>query len=198
MLLIDGSQMLQDPSKRRYWNFEFVVPQSDYKLPSWFINQSSTASITIKSDPNRANSELIGVAMVFCFRANSSMEDDFWCEIRDDSGKYWTMALDVEHSRTSDHLFLHYNSCENVFKTELDTHGLSLLTSLDMDTHGFSLPTSWDTLEFSFFSARDKRCSSCEPCGVRLVYEEDIKELKEITNKYINDQKDVQSSHSQR
>ena len=209
ILLIDGSQMLQDPSKRRYWNFEFVVPQSDYKLPSWFINQSSTASITIKLDPNRANSELIGVAMVFCFRANSSVEDDFWCEIRDGSGKYWktTVALNVEQSRTSDHLFLHYNSCENVFKTELDTHGLSLLTSLDthglslltsLDTHGFSLPTSWDTLEFSFFSARDKRCSSCEPCGVRLVYEEDIKELKEITNKYINDQKDVQSSHSRR
>ena len=182
ILLIDGSQMLQDPSKRRDGDFEFVVPQSDYKLPSWFINQSSTASITIKLDPNRANSELIGVAMVFCFRANSSVED-FCCKISDGSGKYWqetTIDLGVAQSRMSDHLFLHYNSRRNVFKGKM----------LE--------PTSWDTLEFSFFSARDKHCSSCEPCGVRLVYEEDIKELKEITNKYINEQKDVQSSHSQR
>ena len=184
--LIDGSQMLQDPSKRRDLEFEFVVPQSDYKLPSWFINQSSTASITIKLDPNRANSELIGVAMVFCFRANSSMKDDFWfwCKIRDGSGKYWetTIKLGVAQSRMSDHLFLHYNTCINFFKGKM----------LE--------PTSWDTFGFSFFSFSfiDKDCSSCEPCGVRFVYEEDIKELKEITNKYINDQKDVQSSHAQR
>ena len=180
-MLIDGSQMLQDPSERRDWNFQFVVPQSDYKLPSWFINQSSTSSITIKLDRNWANSELIGVAMVFCFRANSSMVDDFWCKIRDGSGKYWqtTIGLDVSQSRMSDHLFLHYKRCELFYN-----HGARELRSRDTLE-----------LEFSFFS---DRCSSCEPCGVRLVYEEDIKELKEITNKYINDQKDVQSSHSQR
>ena len=183
ILLIDGSQMQQDPSKRRDLKFEFVVPQSDYKLPSWFMNQSSTASITIKLDPNRANSELIGVTMVFCFRANSSMKDDFWCKIRDGSGEdrgRTRIHLDVAQSRMSDHLLLLYKSCENVFRGQM----------LE--------PTSWDTLEFSFSNHLHKHCSSFEPCGVRLVYEEDIKELKEITNKCINDQKDVQSSHSQR
>ncbi|KAF3447673.1 hypothetical protein FNV43_RR08376 [Rhamnella rubrinervis] len=57
------------------------------------------------------------------------------------------------------------------------------------------------TFEFSFRNA-DEHCSSCGPWGVRLVYEEDEEELKEITSKYSNyqspHQNDVQSSHSQR
>ncbi|KAF3447863.1 hypothetical protein FNV43_RR08569 [Rhamnella rubrinervis] len=41
--------------------------------------------------------------------------------------------------------------------------------------------SSAPTPEFSFRNA-DEHCSSCGPWGVRLVYEEDIKELEEITN----------------
>ncbi|KAF3447679.1 hypothetical protein FNV43_RR08382 [Rhamnella rubrinervis] len=126
------TRFLQD-TYRSSINFEFVVPQSDYALPSWFINQSSTASISIKLDPNCRNRVLIGFAMVFCFRANSSEEDNFSYNIR---GR-----------------------------------------------------------------VNDEHRSPCGPWGVRLVYEEDKEDLKEITSKYYNDQsthqKDVQSSHSQ-
>ncbi|KAF3447700.1 hypothetical protein FNV43_RR08403 [Rhamnella rubrinervis] len=91
------TRFLEDHFIRFYQDFKIVVPhQSDDELPSWFINHSKTASISIKLDPN------------------------------------W-----------------HYN------------------------------------------------CSSCGPWGVRLVYEEDIGKLKEITSRYINDQKDAQSSHAQ-
>ena len=179
---IDGSQILQDPSKRVCLDFKFVVPQSDNELPSWFINQSLTASISIKLDPNWRNRELIGFAMVFCFRANSSTEDKFSCNIRVRCSKNWeNWEVGVIESRMSDHLFLLYSRCENT---------LVCIKQLE--------PSSCDTLEFSFLGAYDEHCSSCGPCGVRLVHEEDIEELKEITNKYINDQEDAQSSHSQR
>ncbi|KAF3448134.1 hypothetical protein FNV43_RR08845 [Rhamnella rubrinervis] len=64
-----------EDSERRYQDFRFVVPHSDDELPSWFINQSLAASINIKLDPNWcSSSELIGFAVVFCFRANSSLK----------------------------------------------------------------------------------------------------------------------------
>ena len=95
------------------------------------------------------------------------------------------MKVDVIESRMSDHLFLLYSRCENT---------LVCIKQLE--------PSSCDTLEFSFLGAYDEHCSSCGPCGVRLVYEEDIEELKEFTSKYNKDQspdqKHVQSSHSHR
>ncbi|KAF3447865.1 hypothetical protein FNV43_RR08571 [Rhamnella rubrinervis] len=141
------SRFLQDPYNRRQQRFKFVVPQSDHnELPSWFINQSSTASVTIKLDPNW-HSELIGVAIVFCFRANPYTEDELSCNIG--------------------------VGCSINWKT---------LPTMKM---GFS-PHAYGV-----------HYSSCGPCGVRLVYEEDIEELKQVTSQYNNDQKDVQSSHSQ-
>lgn len=177
--------MLQDHSKRRE-EFKFVVPQSDHQLPAWFINQSSMASINIKLDPNWHDSKLLGFAMVFCFTANSST-DGFYCDISVGSSKKWetTMTVDVIESRMSDHLLLLYRPCQDILE------GIKQLE-----------PPSCDTLEFSFHCGHDQEdCSSCGPCGVRLVYEEDIENLKEITSKYNNEsphQKDVHSSHSQR
>ncbi|KAF3447683.1 hypothetical protein FNV43_RR08386 [Rhamnella rubrinervis] len=173
------SRFLQD-YYRRFVNFEFVVPQSDYKLPSWFINQSPTPSNSIKLHPRR-HIKLMGFAIVFCcFRAN------FPCDIilATDNGSWITIRVGVTGSGTSDHLFLLYkgNSKKN----------LKFLQSLSViNAH---------TFEFSFRNA-DEHCSSCGPWGARWVYEEDIKELEEITSKYNNDQsphqKEVQSSHSQ-
>ncbi|KAF3457355.1 hypothetical protein FNV43_RR02012 [Rhamnella rubrinervis] len=178
------TRFLQDPSKRRNGDFQFVVPQIYNELPSWFINQSPTASITIKLDPNWRNTELIGFAMVFWIQAKCSLDDYFYCKIRSpSSSENWetTVNAGVIGSRLFNHLFLLYSGCENVLK------GMKQLQ-----------PPSWpDTLEFSFFNARNKQCSSCQLCGVRLVYEGDIEELKEITSKFNNDQKDVQSSQSQ-
>ncbi|KAF3447869.1 hypothetical protein FNV43_RR08575 [Rhamnella rubrinervis] len=177
-------RFLEDPHKRRgNLDFRFVVPQRDNKLPFWFINQSSTGSISIKLDPNWRNSELIGVAMVVCFPANSSTEENFSCNIRICGSENWetTMEMGVIGSRISGHLSLLYRSCNDT---------LERIQHLE--------PQSCDTLEFSFLSADDEHSVSCGPCGVRLVYEGDIEELEDITSIYINDQKDVQSSHSQR
>ncbi|KAF3447862.1 hypothetical protein FNV43_RR08568 [Rhamnella rubrinervis] len=83
-------------------NFKFVVPQSDYELPSWFINQSPTPSNGIKLHP-RGHGKLMGVAVVFCFRA------DFSCDIIvNKKESFMTIRMDVTESGTSDHLFLLY------------------------------------------------------------------------------------------
>ncbi|KAF3449659.1 hypothetical protein FNV43_RR10390 [Rhamnella rubrinervis] len=173
-LQIDGSQMLQDPFEN-YPEFRFVVPHSDKELPSWFINQSPTASISIKLDHQWRSRKLIGVAMVFCSRANSSPEDNFPRKIRV-CGNIWrsTKQLGVIDGGMSDHLFLLYIS-----------------NSPFQDRFYNSAFSAGDCLEFSFLGSGGS-------CGVRLVYKEDIQELKEITSQYYNDQKDVQSSHSQR
>ncbi|KAF3439599.1 hypothetical protein FNV43_RR17877 [Rhamnella rubrinervis] len=161
------SSLEVDPSERRYEDFKFVVPQSDNELPSWFINTSLTASISIKLDPSWCNSELIGFAMAFCFGANSSKEDNFSCRIRVPGSEYWetTMEVGAIKSRMSDHLCLLYSPCEDT---------LEFIQQLD--------PQSLGTLEFSFLGASDKHGLSCGPCGVRLISEKDIEELKILTS----------------
>ncbi|KAF3448851.1 hypothetical protein FNV43_RR09566 [Rhamnella rubrinervis] len=177
---------LEEDSERRYQDFRFVVPHSDDELPSWFINQSLAASINIKLDPNWcSSSELIGFAVVFCFRANSSPKDNFSCYIRVRGGErdqIW--VLEVTKRKMSDHLYILYSPCK--YSSE-STEQLE--------------PPSCDAIEFSFSGPDDDEDCSCGPCGVRWVYEEDIEDLKEITSIYNNDQspdkKDAQSSHSQ-
>ncbi|KAF3449650.1 hypothetical protein FNV43_RR10381 [Rhamnella rubrinervis] len=167
------SRFLQHLSTRiDSWEFRFVVPHSDKKLPSWFINQSPTASISIKLDPNWHSRKLIGIAMVFCCRANSSPEDSVPRLVSVCGREIWgfTRQLGVIDSPISDHLFLLY-------------------TPNSPYVGGYDFGVS-DCLEISFLDC-------CGSCGVRLVYEEDIRELEEITTQYFNEQKDVQSSHSQ-
>lgn len=173
--------MLQDPCKRRY-EFQFVIPQSDHQLPAWFIEQSTTPSIRIKLDPNRAKfGKLIGLAMVFCFGANSSM-DNFFCDVRVSCSKNWkdtwlghTIYLRSIESRRSDHLLLLCRHCD-----ELPNGCIQ-----DLELKRF------DTMEFSCYSdsVRGRRCGGdgClyGPFGVRLVYEKDIADLGKITRSYI-------------
>ncbi|KAF3447686.1 hypothetical protein FNV43_RR08389 [Rhamnella rubrinervis] len=161
------SSLEEDPSKRRKKDFEFVVPQIDNELPSRFINQSSTASISIKLDPNWRNRELIGLAMVICLRANFS-EDYFSWNIRVRGSKNWETTVKkvfMKNRMSDDHLFLVYAPCEDT---------LECVKQIE--------PPSCDALEFSFADVDDERCLLFGPCGVRLVYEEDIEELKEITS----------------
>ncbi|KAF3447867.1 hypothetical protein FNV43_RR08573 [Rhamnella rubrinervis] len=112
------SSLEEDPSKRRKKDFEFVVPQIDNELPSWFINQSSTASISIKLDPNWRNRELIGLAMVICLRANFS-EDYFSWNIRVRGSKNWETTVKkvfMKNRMSDDHLFLVYAPCEDTLE----------------------------------------------------------------------------------
>lgn len=168
--------MLQDPSNRRK-EFQYVLPRSDHELPAWFINQSLTASVSVKLDPNGRNSKLIGFATVFCFRANFSADDYISCDIRVgcNSSKKWkttmklhTIYLGAIDRRTSDHLFLNYRHCDDLPKQcrqQLES-------------------PNCNTLEFSFYLYGT---CLCEPCGVRLVYEEDLEKLNEITGHYNNE-----------
>ncbi|KAF3447682.1 hypothetical protein FNV43_RR08385 [Rhamnella rubrinervis] len=173
------TRFLEDPSKRRKKDFKFVVPESGNELPSWFNNRSSTASVSIKLDPNWRNRELIGFAMVICLRANFSKNYFFW-NIRVRGSENWetVKAGSMECRMSDDHLFLVYAPCEDTLER--------IMKQLK--------PPICDTLEFSFVDAYDERSFSFGACGVRLVYEEDIEELKEIASKYYNDQ---HSSHSQ-
>lgn len=173
---IDGYQMLQDPS-RRTEEFDFVDPQTDHELLSWFPNQSSTASIRVKLDPNWRDGKLIGFAMVFYFRANSST-DSFCCDIRVGYSKNWASSTKVDtiyfgciESRMSDHLYLLYRHLQDALE---GTRQLE--------------PPNCDNLEFSFLCLYHEECSTCGLCGLRLVYEEDIESSNKTASPYNNDQ----------
>ncbi|KAF3439597.1 hypothetical protein FNV43_RR17875 [Rhamnella rubrinervis] len=147
------SRFLEDPRERRNVDFKFVVPQSDNELPSWFIDTSTTASISKRLDPNWRNSELIGFAMVFYCRADSSTKDKFSCNIKvcGSENCETTMDVGVIESRMSDHLFILYSRCEVILEN---------IKQLE--------PPSCVTLEFTFLRACDRHRSSCCPCGIRL------------------------------
>lgn len=163
--------------------FRIVLPflhhRSDDELPSWFIKQSSTATINVKLDPNRRNNELIGFAMAFCSGANS-LGNDFFCDIKVGCCKNWNTTHNVHtiylggiKDRCSNHLFIQFSGHRHFPK--------GFIQQLESP--------SYDTLEFSFYMTsiygRRDVCS-CGPCGVRLVYEEDRENLSEIISNYTN------------
>lgn len=148
-----------------------VHPQSDQELRAWFINQSWTTSISVKIDPTPRKNKLIGFAMVF-YTGVSSSGKDFFCDIRVGRSKSWNIYKEVYAiylgtiKRTMEcHLFLHFWALDRIQQ----------LRSPDCDT-----------LEFSFYTNKQDGFS-WGPFGVRLVYEEDVENLKEIISNYIND-----------
>ncbi|KAF3449633.1 hypothetical protein FNV43_RR10364 [Rhamnella rubrinervis] len=132
------SRFLEEyPSEMGNQYFDIVVPQSDNELPSWFINQSSTALVGMKLD-SIWRSELMRFAMVFCLRANPFVQEKFSCVIRVRCGEYWdelfSMELGLVKIRMSDHLFLLYGPPQ---------FPLERISQLELQ--------SYETLECSFY-----------------------------------------------
>ncbi|KAL1146135.1 hypothetical protein V6Z11_A11G350900 [Gossypium hirsutum] len=76
-----------------------------------------------------------------------------------------------------DHLFLHYWSRDNLYSSSLeDKYG-------DCETNNLwatdCLDKKWDELEVSFIDPFG-RSVKVKKCGVRIVYEKDLEEIKEL------------------
>ncbi|KAF3437673.1 hypothetical protein FNV43_RR20429 [Rhamnella rubrinervis] len=148
---------IQDPTHTR--SYDIVIPGS--KIPAWFTRQSSGPSISIRLD---GNNKWIGIAFSVCFRANS-MHDEFSCMVRvHGNNKKYKLVTKKIYRRSSDHFWLSYSPRD------------LYLECLQNGCHG---------LGFSFY-ANESNSSCCGPCGVRLVYKEEIEELNQITLKNLN------------
>ncbi|KAF3437649.1 hypothetical protein FNV43_RR20405 [Rhamnella rubrinervis] len=178
MALTSLKRYIQDPIHPTL-SFGIVIPGNE--IPAWFNRQySSWSYISIKLDPNRNNNKWMGFALCLCFGAFPS-KVEFSCLVTVGGKSEHSNSVRTRiYSRSSNHLWLSYLPRGCFFPDGLDCH---------------------DEVEFSF-DANYKPC--CGPCGVRVVYEEDIEELKQITTSYSNkstddhDQEDVHHSPSNR
>lgn len=161
-------------------------PSIGHELPAWFSKRSSTASLSVRLDPDWCNNhKLLGFALAVRLGPNSSGHR-FSFGVGTDHGKYKNAMIgDTIHlmGGSSDHLFLYF-----MHHWELLRRGVGSLVRCD------------DQPIFSFY-ADDAR--SCGPCGFRLVYEEDMQELYKITSSINNESPDeqkerVHSIHSKR
>lgn len=179
-----------------YLKFQMILPGNE--LPAWFIEQSSTTSISVKLDPNCYKRELIGLAMALCFRPNS-LTEYLSCELRvchknsESSMEARAIYLPSIKSRKSDHLFLCYRN-----RFELPSEWIQQLESSSSCT---TLEFSFDAKHSAIYTKNTDDDTFCGPCGVRLVYEEDIEMLNKVINEFCNnneslDQVDEHSSHS--
>ncbi|PPR92040.1 hypothetical protein GOBAR_AA28643 [Gossypium barbadense] len=134
----------------------------------------------------RKDSQWIGVASCCIFVNNDASRDDevincgtfIYC--KNPRLIDWTGSL-VGKQRNEpimkDHLFLHYWSRDNLYSSSLeDKYG-------DCETNNLwatdCLDKKWDELEVSFIDPFG-RSVKVKKCGVRIVYEKDLEEIKEL------------------
>ncbi|XP_052876992.1 TMV resistance protein N-like isoform X3 [Gossypium arboreum] len=172
--------------------FAILMPGSD--IPEWFSQQKSDSSIKI---PLPKDSQWIGVASCCIFINNDSSRD---YEIisccacinfrnseqasRDGSifrgrnrrmigGTGWQVGPIIK-----DHLFLHYWSRDQLYPISIEykyghceTNNLWATDCLDHKC---------DELELSFSDLDVEDNAKVKKCGVRIVYEKDLEEIKEL------------------
>ncbi|KAG4123251.1 hypothetical protein ERO13_D11G315671v2 [Gossypium hirsutum] len=149
--------------------FDIMMPGSE--IPEWFSQQKSDSSIKIPLPINlRKDSQWIGVACCCIFVNNDASRND---ELR------W-VGRRFNKPIMKDHLFLHYFSRDQLYLFSLeDKYGVyetnNLWTTDCLDQIG-------DELELSFNAelGPNYRCVKVKKCGVRIVYEKDLEEMKEL------------------
>ncbi|KAK8329879.1 hypothetical protein V6Z12_A11G355800, partial [Gossypium hirsutum] len=173
--------------------FAIFMPGSD--IPEWFSQQKSDSSIKI---PLPKDSQWIGVASCCIFINNDSSRDDesiSSCAYinfrnseqasRDGSifrGRNRRMISGttgwVVRPLMKDHLFLHYWSRDKLYPIYMEykyghceTNNLRATDCLDHKC---------DELELSFSDLDVEDNAKVKKCGVRIVYEEDLEEIKEL------------------
>ncbi|KAL1075343.1 hypothetical protein V6Z11_D11G355300 [Gossypium hirsutum] len=161
--------------------FDIIMPGSE--IPEWFSQQKSDSSIKI---PLRKDGQWIGVASCCIFVNNDASRDDevincrtfIYC--KNPRLIDWTGSLvgkRLKEPIMKDHLFLHYWSRDNLYSSSLeDKYG-------DCETNNLwatdCLDKKWDELEVSFIDPFG-RSAKVKKCGVRIVYEKDLEEIKEL------------------
>lgn len=140
------------------------------------MTKSSQPSISIELDPNwYKNNKWIGFSMFVCLHANSfwTVIDNFKYSVRfgvHRSNRITLHSIRGIKNRSSDHIWVFYLHRDII--------------------HSDWLQKTCGNPEFSFYAYNNSRNeedkSCCGPCGLRLVYEEDIEELNQISNNYFN------------
>nr|XP_048330216.1 probable disease resistance protein At4g19520 [Ziziphus jujuba var. spinosa] len=169
-------------------DFDIILPGSE--IPDWFKTKSSMpSSIRIEIDANwYKNGKWIGFAMAVCLHANSSACDNFKYIVRCCSkvAKRCRIMHSIGRikSRSSDHLWLFF------------LHRDSIQSEWLHETRG--------NLEFSVsaYNGNAEDESYCGPCGLRLVHDNDIEELNQLSKNNFTEtdthQEDLHSPPSNR
>ncbi|KAK5787024.1 hypothetical protein PVK06_041675 [Gossypium arboreum] len=159
--------------------FDIIMPGSE--IPEWFSQQKSDSSIKI---PLPKDSQWIGVASCCIFINNDSSRDEeiiscyAYINFRNSEqascdGYGWGVEPIMK-----DHLLLHYWSRDELYPISMEnkyghceTNNLRATDCLDHKC---------DELELSFIDPDVEDNAKVKKCGVRIVYEEDLEEIKEL------------------
>ncbi|KAB2006491.1 hypothetical protein ES319_D11G349400v1 [Gossypium barbadense] len=168
------------PKSRKFFAdgfFDIMMPGSE--IPEWFSQQKSDSSIKI---PLRKDSEWIGVACCCIFVNNdaSRNKESISCNgSRVFRGRNcrpidWRNRWVGRYFRKpimKDHLFLRYFPRDKY--GDCETNNLWTTDCLDQICDE-------PELSFSTFFGPNYRCVKVKKCGVRIVYEKDLEEMKEL------------------
>ncbi|TYH46899.1 hypothetical protein ES332_D11G372000v1 [Gossypium tomentosum] len=171
---------------------DIMMPGSE--IPEWFSQQKSDSSIKI---PVPKDSQWIGVACCCIFVNNDASRDDehIGCEAfiycrnseeascngsifrgrnrRQIDGSGWLVGKRYNEPIMKDHLFLRYWSRDKLYPISMeDKYGHCETNNLWAPD---CLDQKWDELEVSF-----RGWVKVKKCGVRIVYEKDLEEIKEL------------------
>ncbi|XP_040938141.1 disease resistance protein RPV1-like [Gossypium hirsutum] len=182
-----------NPSK----TFDIIIPGSE--IPEWFSQQKSGFSIKIPLPINlRKDSQWIGVASCYSFVNNDAScdievvdcEAFIYCRNSEEAScngsifqgrnrrqidwSGWLVGKRFNEPIMKDHLFLRYWPRNKLYPISMeDKYG-------DCETNNLwttdCLDWKCDELELSFIKSSVK----VKKCGVRIVYEKDLEEVKEL------------------
>ncbi|TXG74756.1 hypothetical protein ES288_1Z013600v1 [Gossypium darwinii] len=193
---INGRQLIMafpNPSK----TFDIIIPGSE--IPEWFSQQKSGFSIKIPLPINlRKDSQWIGVASCYSFVNNDAScdievvdcEAFIYCRNSEEAScngsifqgrnrrqidwSGWLVGKRFNEPIMKDHIFLRYWPRNKLYPISMeDKYG-------DCETNNLwttdCLDWKCDELELSFIKSSVK----VKKCGVRIVYEKDLEEVKEL------------------
>ncbi|KAK5787081.1 hypothetical protein PVK06_041732 [Gossypium arboreum] len=146
--------------------FDIIMPGSE--ISEWFSQQKNDCSIKMPLPINlRKDSQWIGVACCCIFVNNDASRDN---EIN-------SSGLGLGRGIMKDHLFLRYWSRDKLYPFSLEDKCGDCETNNLWATDG--LDKKCDELEVSFRTPHFP-CVKVKKCGVRIVYEKDLEEIKEL------------------
>lgn len=164
--------MLQDPpdpSKR----FEIVLPGNG--VPAWFSHQSLGPSLNLELHPNWCHNKWMGISLSVCLVAGGF--SGIYCDIRI-NGQDWgfgRLKCPIKSSVKSDHLWLLYLPRDMYFRAEWQNNFGRIEVSFKV---GAMEDENYPNMYFG-------------KCGIRLVHEQDVEDLKNHSCIEFSDEDDV-------
>ncbi|TYG47759.1 hypothetical protein ES288_D11G366700v1 [Gossypium darwinii] len=169
--------------------FDIIMPGSE--IPEWFSQQTSDSSIKISLPINlQKYSQWIGVASCCIFVNNDASRDEeyigcgayIYCRNSEQASgngsifrgrnprridwRSWLLGKRFNQPILKDHIFLRYWSRDKLYPFSLEDKF-------------YCLDKICDELEVSFVDRFGHR-ANVKKCGVRIVYEKDLEEIKEL------------------